>query len=107
MDRVLQEAHDALVQGGAGVAALLASPDRIIAVARNTIQTTGDMTDHAEMVLLHRVGKQLRTMNDEQRRSLSVYVTLEPCLMCGSALSFVGIKRLSTRRWRRTPMPSK
>jgi tRNA(adenine34) deaminase len=94
MDRVLQEAHDALVQGGAGVAALLASPDKIIAVARNTIQETGDMTGHAEMVLLHRVGKQLRTMNDEQRRTLSVYVTLEPCLMCGSALSFVGIKRI-------------
>jgi len=33
-------------------------------------------------------------MNDEQRRTLSVYVTLEPCLMCGSALSFVGIKRI-------------
>ena len=94
MDRVLQEARDALAEDGAGVAALLATPDRIIAVARNTIQATGDMTDHAEMVLLHRVGNQLRTMNDEQRRTLSVYVTLEPCLMCGSALSFVGIKRI-------------
>jgi len=51
MDRVLQEAHDALVHGGAGVAALLAYPDKIIAVARNTIQATGDMTDHAEMVI--------------------------------------------------------
>ena len=49
------------------------------------------MTDHAEMVLLHRVGKQLRSMNDAQRRTLSVYVTLEPCLMCGSALSFVAL----------------
>jgi tRNA(Arg) A34 adenosine deaminase TadA len=51
MDRVLQEAHDALVHGGAGVATLLASPDRIIALARNTIQTTGHMIDHAEMVI--------------------------------------------------------
>src|SRR5688572_5653399 len=94
MDRVLQEARDALAEGGAGVAALLASPDKVIAVGRNTIQATGDLTDHAEMVLLHRVGAQLRTMDDPHRRTLTLYVTLEPCLMCSAALSFVGIKRI-------------
>ena len=55
MDRVLQEARAALAAGGAGVAALLASPNKIIAVALNTIQDTGDMTNHAEMVLLHQM----------------------------------------------------
>ena len=94
IDRVLQEARDALAEGGAGVAALLASSDNIIAVERNTIEATGDLTDHAEMVLLHRVGAQLRTMDDPYRRALSLYVTLEPCLMCSAALSFVGIKRI-------------
>ena len=33
-------------------------------------------------------------MGDEERRGLSLYVTLEPCLMCSAALSFVGIKRI-------------
>jgi tRNA(adenine34) deaminase len=94
MDRVLQEARDAFARDGAGVAALLAAPDKIIAIGRNTIQATGDMTDHAEMVLLHRVGSELRTMDDQHRRTLSLYVTLEPCLMCSAALSFVGIKRV-------------
>src|SRR5688572_17068771 len=94
MDRVLEEARDALAKGGAGVAALLASPDEIIATGGNTIQETGDMTDHAEMVLLHRAGSQLQTMEDQCRRKLTVYVTLEPCLMCSAALSFVGIKRI-------------
>jgi tRNA(adenine34) deaminase len=94
MDRVMQEARDALAEGGAGVAALLASPNEIIAIGRNTIQETGDMTDHAEMVLLHRAGSQLRTMDDHHRRTLSIYVTLEPCLMCSAALSFVGIERI-------------
>jgi hypothetical protein len=50
MDQVLREAYTALAYGGAGVAALLASPDQIIAVAHNTIQETGDLTNHAEMV---------------------------------------------------------
>jgi tRNA(adenine34) deaminase len=43
---------------------------------------------------LHRAGSQLRTMNDQRRRKLSVYVTLEPAVMCSAALSFVGIKRI-------------
>ena len=87
MDRVLQEARAALAAGGAGVAALLASPNKIIAVGLNTIRDTGDMTNHAEMVLLRQTD--YRLMNDVERRTLSLYVTLEPCLMCSAALSFV------------------
>jgi tRNA(adenine34) deaminase len=94
MDEVLREARTDLGHGGAGVAALLASPDQIIAVAHNTIQETGDLTNHAEMVLLHGMGRELQEMDEQARRSLSLNVTLEPCLMCSAALSFVGIKRI-------------
>jgi tRNA(Arg) A34 adenosine deaminase TadA len=54
----------------------------------------GDMLDHVETVLLRATGYQLRTMDHALRRSLRVYVTLEPCLICSAALSFVGIKRI-------------
>ena len=94
MDEVLREARADLAVGGAGVAALLASPDQIIAVAHNTIQETGDLTNHAEMVLLHGMGQELQEMDEQARRSITLYVTLEPCLMCSAALSFVGIKRI-------------
>jgi len=91
---VLQEARTNLATGGAGVAALLASPDEIIAVAYNTILETGDLTNHAEMVLLHGVGRLLQEMDEPDRHDLTLYVTLEPCLMCSAALSIVGIKRI-------------
>ncbi len=94
MDEALEEARAALAEGGAGVAALLAAADEIIARGRNTSNETGDLTDHAEMVLLHKVGRKLQEMNEQDRRALTLYVTLEPCLMCSSALSFVGIKRI-------------
>lgn len=94
MDRVMGEARSALAYGGAGVAALLASPDQIIGVAHNTIQETGDLTNHAEMVLLHGVSRELQEMDAQDRHALTLYVTLEPCLMCSAALSFVGIKRI-------------
>ncbi len=94
MDRVLEEARINLAYGGAGVAALLASPDDVIAIAHNIIPETGDLTDHAEMVLLHGICRDLQEMNEQDRRALSLYVTLEPCLMCSAALSFAGIKRI-------------
>lgn len=94
MDRTLREARTDLASGGAGVAALLASPDEIVATAQNTIQETGDLTNHAEMVLLHGVGRQLQEMDESDRHALTLYVTLEPCLMCSAALSFAGLKRI-------------
>lgn len=94
MDRALQAAREALAEGGAGVSALLVSSDKVIEVGRNSIEVTGDMTAHAEMVLLRRAADRFRTMNEMHRKALSVYVTLEPCLMCAAALSLVGIKRV-------------
>jgi tRNA(adenine34) deaminase len=94
MDQLLQKARTDLSNGGTGVAALLASPEQIIAVAHNTIKETGDLTNHAEMVLLHEVGRQLQAMEEQDRHELTIYVTLEPCLMCSAALSISGIKRI-------------
>jgi tRNA(adenine34) deaminase len=94
MDRALREARTELAYGGAGVAALLASPDQIIAIAHNTIKETGDLTNHAEMVLLRGVGRELQQMDERGRHALTLYVTLEPCLMCSTALSFAGLKRI-------------
>jgi len=50
---------------------LLASPDQIIAVAHNTIQETGDLTNHAEMVLLHGMGRELPEMDERAPEPLS------------------------------------
>jgi tRNA(Arg) A34 adenosine deaminase TadA len=52
MDETSADAYKALARSGAAVAALLASPEAIIARACNASEETGDLTDHAEMVLL-------------------------------------------------------
>lgn len=72
MDRALREARTELAYGGAGVAALLASPDQIVAIAHNTIEETGDLTNHAEMVLLHGIGRQLQEMDEQDRHALTL-----------------------------------
>jgi tRNA(Arg) A34 adenosine deaminase TadA len=57
------------------VAALLASPDEIIATKRNTIQETGDMTDHAEMVLLHPAGRRDRKGDPQSHKSFDLKIS--------------------------------
>ena len=94
IDMALAEARAALAAGGAGVGAVLARGDEVLAVAHNRSRESGDMTDHAEMAALRQAARRLQALSDEERAGLAIYVTLEPCLMCAAALSFVGVRRV-------------
>lgn len=94
MDRAIQEARDALASGKVGVAALLLWQEEILALGHNAYVETGDMTAHAEMVVLRTVARRLSQMSEQEKAQITIYVTLQPCLMCFSAISFVGIKRI-------------
>lgn len=94
MALALEEARHAVAAGSAGVAALLLWHDEIPAQGHNRIPETGDLTDHAEMIVLRDAASRLSTMSYAEHNSLCMYVTLEPCLMCFAALSFVGVRRV-------------
>jgi tRNA(adenine34) deaminase len=94
MEKAIHEAHRAIDAGKAGVAALLLWHDESVALDHNQYVETGDLTAHAEMVVLHSAAALLNTLSTEEKAHLTLYVTLEPCLMCLSAISFVGIKRV-------------
>jgi tRNA(adenine34) deaminase len=94
MEKVIHEARQAIDAGKAGVAALLLWRDEIVAQDHNLYAETGDMTAHGEMVVLRSAAALLHALTAEEKAHLTIYVTLEPCLMCLSAISFVGIKRV-------------
>lgn len=94
IDKVLEEANRAIDQGKAGVGALILWRGEILALGHNTFEETGDMTAHGEMTVLRQAARRLSQMSSEEKADLCIYVTLEPCLMCLSAISFVGIKRV-------------
>lgn len=94
IQRVLEVAHRAIADGKVGVASLLRWRGEIIAIAHNLYVETGDLTAHAEMVVLRQAAKRLNQISEVQKAELTLYTTLEPCLMCLSAISFVGIKRV-------------
>jgi tRNA(adenine34) deaminase len=94
MKKAIQEASRAIDAGKAGVAALLLWHEDIVALDHNHYAETGDMTAHGEMVVLRSAATLLNALSAEEKAYLTLYVTLEPCLMCLSAISFVGIKRV-------------
>lgn len=94
IEMAIAEAQAAINNGKAGVGALLLWRDQILAIAHNLHYETGDLTAHAEMVVLRQAAQRLDRMNIAEKADLTLYSTLEPCLMCLAAISIVGIKRV-------------
>ncbi len=94
MQKAINEAHQAIDAGKVGVAALLLWHAEIVALDHNQYAETGDLTAHGEMVVLRSAATFLNTLTAEEKADLTIYTTLEPCLMCLSAISFAGIKRV-------------
>lgn len=63
----------------------------LIAYASNQTIVSNDPTAHAEIVLLRLLAEKL---NNYRLPEITVYVTLEPCLMCYGALLQARVKRL-------------
>lgn len=92
MDRALAAAREAGEMGEVPVGAVLVGPDgTLLAVAGNRTRTDNDPTAHAEIVVIREAARQIGA---ERLTGCDLYVTLEPCPMCATAISFARIRRL-------------
>lgn len=91
MRQALQEAQAAFDKGEVPVGAVVVSQNRIIARAHNRTEQLHDVTAHAEMLALTAAANHLdgKYLND-----CTLYVTLEPCVMCAGALYWSQLDRL-------------
>jgi len=91
MKAALAEAQKAFDQGEVPVGALIVAGNRIIARTHNLTETLHDVTAHAEMqaftAATHAIGG--KYLND-----CTLYVTLEPCVMCAGAAFWTRIGRI-------------
>ena len=78
-------------QGEVPVGAIVVKDDRCIAEGWNSSIATHDPTAHAEMVALRKAGLALENY---RLTGATLYVTLEPCVMCMGAISHARIERL-------------
>ncbi|MGY6277469.1 tRNA adenosine(34) deaminase TadA [Methylomonas sp. MgM2] len=86
--RLAQRAEE---QGEVPVGALLVKDDRCIAEAWNQPIQNNDPTAHAEIVALRKAG---RALQNYRLNETTLYVTLEPCVMCMGAIAHARVKRL-------------
>ena len=92
MDAALVQARAAAKRGEVPVGAVLVGPDgRVVARAGNRTRELSDPTAHAEIVALRAA---CAAAGSERLPGHDLYVTLEPCPMCASAISQARIARL-------------
>lgn len=91
MRRALQEAEAARDAGEIPVGAIVVAGDRIIARAHNLTETLSDVTAHAEMQAITSAANQL---GGKYLTDCTLYVTLEPCVMCAGAIGWSQLRRV-------------
>ncbi|MFC3416310.1 nucleoside deaminase [Algoriphagus hitonicola] len=91
MNEALKQAKIAFEEGEIPVGAVVVCKNRIIAKAYNQTEKLNDVTAHAEMIAITSAANYL---GSKYLIDCSLYVTLEPCLMCGGALFWSQITQL-------------
>lgn len=91
MKQALAEARQAAERGEIPVGAVVVCKDRIIARAHNLTETLTDVTAHAEMQAITAAAS---TLGGKYLNECTLYVTVEPCVMCAGALGWAQLGRL-------------
>ena len=91
MKMAYREAHLAYESGEIPVGAVVVCNERIIARGRNQTELLTDVTAHAEMIALTAAADHL---GSKYLTDCTLYVTLEPCVMCAGALAWAQLGTL-------------
>ena len=91
MKQALAEAHKAAEAGEVPVGAVIVCDNMIIARAYNQTEQLTDVTAHAEILALTAASGHL---GSKYLQECTLFVTLEPCVMCAGALAWAQIGRI-------------
>lgn len=91
MIEALKEATKAFELDEVPIGAVAVIDDQVVARAHNLKETNHDATHHAEILLLQECAQ---TLGRWRLTDVTIYVNIEPCIMCMGAMSHARIKRL-------------
>ena len=91
MKKALEEARRAGEEGEVPVGAVVVCNERVIARSGNQTERLNDVTAHAEMLSITSATARL---GGKFLEGCTIYVTLEPCTMCGGALAWARVGEL-------------
>ena len=90
MRKALIEAEQAYREGEIPIGAVIVCQGRIISRAHNLTETLGDVTAHAEM---QAITSAANAMGGKYLQDCTLYVTVEPCIMCAGAIGWAQLSR--------------
>lgn len=91
MKQALLEAQKAVARGEVPVGAVVVCKERIIARAHNLTEALNDVTAHAEMQAITAAAN---VLGGKYLNECTLYVTVEPCVMCAGAIAWAQTGRL-------------
>jgi len=92
MELALEQARRAAAAGEVPVGAVLVdAAGAVLAATHNRVERDKDPTAHAEMLAIRQAAA---ARGDARLPDCDLYVTLEPCPMCATAISFARLRRV-------------
>ncbi len=91
MEQAIKQAKVAALKGEIPVGAVVVCQNKIIARAHNQTELLKDVTAHAEIIAITAAANFL---GSKYLKDCTLYVTLEPCVMCGGAASWAQLGRV-------------
>ena len=91
MQLAINEAHKALKEQEVPIGAVIVCGDQVIGRGHNLVETLCDATAHAEMQCITAAAS---TLGGKYLKDCTIYVTVEPCIMCAGALAWSQIGRV-------------
>lgn len=91
MQLALTEAHKAFAIGEVPVGCVIVADGQVIGRGHNLTETLADVTAHAE---IQAITAAANTLGGKYLSQCTLYVTVEPCVMCAGAIGWAQIKRV-------------
>lgn len=91
MRLALNEARKALQQQEVPIGAVVVADGAVVGRGHNLVETLADPTAHAEMQALTAAST---TLGGKYLQGCTLYVTVEPCIMCAGAIGWAQVSRV-------------
>ena len=91
MRMAIEEAERALAKREVTIGAIVVAGDRVIGRGHNLVETLAEATAHAEMQAITAAAS---TLGGKYLQQCTLYVTVEPCVMCAGAIAWSQVGRV-------------
>jgi tRNA(adenine34) deaminase len=91
MQMALAEANKAMAMGEVPVGCVIVANGQVVGRGHNLTETLADVTAHAE---IQAITAAANTLGGKYLNDCTLYVTLEPCVMCAGAIGWAQVQRV-------------